>query len=99
MPPVVGASRRLEQVFVNLLMNAVQALPEGRPGTVTIRSVSDDTSVTVSISDDGVGIPRGNLDRVFDPFFTTKPVGQGTGLGLSISYGIVEQHGGRIEVE
>ncbi len=99
MPLVVGAARKLEQVFVNLLMNAVQALPEGRTGQVTIRTESDEAGAIVTIADDGVGIARAHLDRVFDPFFTTKPVGVGTGLGLSICHGIVTGTGGTISIE
>lgn len=99
MPLVVGTARRLEQVFVNLLMNAVQALPEGALGHIGIRSEVEPNAVTVRITDDGVGIPRANLDRVFDPFFTTKPVGVGTGLGLSICHGIVTAAGGSIRAE
>ena len=99
LPLVAGAAGRLEQVFVNLLMNAAQALPEGRTGRVIIRASSDASSTTVSIGDDGVGIARAHLDRVFDPFFTTKPIGVGTGLGLSICHGIVTAIGGTIRVE
>jgi CheY-like chemotaxis protein len=99
MPLVVGGQRKLEQVFVNLLMNAIQALPEGRMGRVTVRTAVDPEGATVSVSDDGVGIARAHLDRVFDPFFTTKPVGVGTGLGLSICHGIVTAVGGSITID
>lgn len=88
---------QLNQVFMNLLINAAQAI-ENR-GTITIRTRFDGTHITISISDTGSGIPPEHLTRIFDPFFTTKAVGRGTGLGLSIAYGIVEKHGGRIEVE
>ncbi|MEP6881041.1 MAG: two-component regulator propeller domain-containing protein [Dokdonella sp.] len=87
---------QLEQVFMNLLMNAAQAIEDR--GTVTIRTGSDDGEVWIAISDTGKGIDSENLDRIFEPFFTTKPVGIGTGLGLSVSYGIVQKHGGTIEV-
>jgi len=88
---------RMSQVFVNLMLNAIQAM-RGE-GDLYIHLSSDDESVRISIRDTGCGIPAQVRGKIFDPFFTTKPVGQGTGLGLSISYGIVEQHGGRIEVD
>jgi PAS domain S-box-containing protein len=87
---------QLNQVFMNLLMNAAQAI--GDHGEVTIRTWAAADDVCVSINDTGKGIPLENLTKLFTPFFTTKPVGAGTGLGLSISYGIVQKHGGRIEV-
>ncbi len=99
LPAVVGAARKLEQVFVNLLMNAVQALPEGRPGRVTISASADASSALVTITDDGIGLARAHIGRAFDPFFTTKPVGVGTGLGLSICHGIVTAAGGSITLE
>jgi signal transduction histidine kinase len=88
---------QLNQVFMNLLVNAAQAI-ETR-GMVRVRTWLEGEWVWVAISDTGCGIPAEVRDRIFDPFFTTKPVGKGTGLGLSISYGIVRKHGGRIEVE
>jgi signal transduction histidine kinase len=96
-PPVRCDSSRMSQVFVNLILNAIQAC--GGDGDLYITLRGDATHVRCSVRDTGPGIPRDIRDKIFDPFFTTKPVGQGTGLGLSISYGIVEQHGGRIEVE
>ncbi len=87
---------QLNQVFLNLLINAVHAIPD--QGVITITTRSDDKELTVSVSDTGKGIPQNVINRIFDPFFTTKPVGQGTGLGLSVSYGIIQRHGGRIEV-
>jgi signal transduction histidine kinase len=95
-PSVTGVRRELEQVVLNLLVNAVQAL-EG-PGTVTVRTTSRDDEVVIQVADDGRGIPPDHVERIFDPFFTTKPVGVGTGLGLSISHEIVRRHGGRIDV-
>jgi PAS domain S-box-containing protein len=95
-PPVWGFPFQLNQVFMNLLLNAGQALED--KGTITIRTGHDERHVWVEIQDDGKGIPPENLQRIFDPFFTTKPVGQGTGLGLSLSYGIVKKHGGTIDV-
>jgi len=99
--PVVEASAvRLEQVFVNLLVNAAQAIEEGDPdgNRVTVRVRLDGERVLVEVSDTGVGIPADVLDRVFDPFFTTKPRGVGTGLGLPTSLGIVTSLGGEITV-
>ncbi|MFA6313349.1 MAG: ATP-binding protein [Sterolibacterium sp.] len=88
---------QLNQVFMNLLMNAVQAIEVH--GQITVRTGQEGENVWVEVADTGSGIDPGHLERVFDPFFTTKPVGSGTGLGLSLSYGIVQQHGGRIEVK
>ena len=87
---------QLNQVFMNLLQNAAQAIPD--KGQVWIKTESLGDWVRVSIKDDGVGIPEENQKKIFNPFFTTKPVGDGTGLGLSISHGIVEKHGGNIRV-
>ena len=87
---------QLNQVFMNLLVNASQAIEEH--GTITIRTGHDEAHSWVEVQDTGRGIKPENLSRIFEPFFTTKPVGQGTGLGLSLSYGIVKKHGGRFEV-
>lgn len=95
-PKIQGYSGKLNQVFMNLLSNAFQAI-QGR-GDVWIRTRSNDSTVEIEIEDNGIGIPKENLKRIFEPFFSTKPVGQGTGLGLSISYGIIEQHQGKIHV-
>ena len=89
---------QLNQVFMNILMNAIQAIPD-EGGLVTIETKAEKTGITVKISDTGVGISRENLSKIFDPFFTTKSVGKGTGLGLSISHGIIKRHAGTIEVE
>jgi len=96
-PPVECVLSHLNQVFMNLLVNAAHAI-EGH-GVVTIRTGCKGDEVWVEITDTGKGIAPENLSRIFDPFFTTKPVGKGTGLGLSVSHGIVEKHHGRIEVE
>jgi two-component system NtrC family sensor kinase len=95
--PVRCFAGQLNQVFMNLLMNACDAL-EGR-GEITIRTLPVDGGVRVEIEDDGPGMPPDVKSRVFDPFFTTKDVGKGTGLGLSISHGIVDRHGGSMWVE
>lgn len=90
---------QLNQVFLNLLMNASQAIKNKR-GTITIRTgVERSSYVFVEITDDGDGITPENLKRIFDPFFTTKPIGKGTGLGLSVSYGIIAKHKGEIDVK
>jgi signal transduction histidine kinase len=95
-PPVAGARRELEQVFLNLIVNAAQSL-DGL-GTLRLRTALVDGEVEIAVTDTGRGIAPELLDRIFDPFFTTKPVGEGTGLGLSISHEIVRRHGGRIDV-
>jgi signal transduction histidine kinase len=100
LPPVHGDEQLLGQVFVNLILNAVDVLPQ-RQGRITISIDKDrqDGYVAVSITDNGPGIPEHILRRIFDPFFTTKPEGKGTGLGLSVSRGIVQQLGGYIRAE
>jgi signal transduction histidine kinase len=95
-PKIMCIPSQLNQVFMNLLMNAVQSI-EGH-GRITIRTGQEGDNVWVEVEDTGKGIKPEHLDRIFDPFFTTKPVGTGTGLGLSLSYGIVQKHGGHIEV-
>jgi two-component system, NtrC family, sensor kinase len=87
----------LNQVFLNLLINAAQAIEHS--GRIGVESAYRDGEIVVSVSDTGIGISEEKLPRIFEPFYTTKDVGQGTGLGLAISYGIVEKHGGRIEVD
>ncbi|MDQ4123379.1 MAG: ATP-binding protein [Acidobacteriota bacterium] len=98
LPPVDSFCGQLNQVWLNLLVNAAQALCS-TGGEVRIRTRAQNDSVIVEISDTGCGIPEENLNRVFDPFFTTKPIGEGTGLGLSISFSIIERHNGTISVE
>ena len=97
LPRVQCYPNQINQVFMNLLSNAEQAIPE--EGTITIATDRRGDDVVVKISDDGEGIPADELEHVFDPGFTTKGVGVGTGLGLSISYNIVQKHHGRIEAE
>jgi two-component system, NtrC family, sensor kinase len=98
LPEVQCLASEVNQVFMNLLVNAAQAIDKPR-GTIHVRTGCDGPTVWIEIEDDGSGIAPDNLTRIFDPFFTTKPVGKGTGLGLSLSYGIVQKHGGRIEVD
>ncbi len=97
--PVMMAydAQQIEQVLINLITNAVQAMQHG--GSLRISLNQSGGKVAIGIQDTGTGIPKQNLTRIFDPFFTTKPEGEGTGLGLSVSYGIVSRHGGTIEVE
>lgn len=97
-PPIDTFSGQLNQVWMNLLVNAAQAISE-KGGEVRITTHTDEKSVFISISDTGCGIAPEHLNRIFDPFFTTKRVGEGTGLGLSISFGIVQRHGGTISVD
>jgi two-component system NtrC family sensor kinase len=95
LPEVIGDPHQLQQVFLNILNNAHDAVREtGRPARIEIMSAHNGSSVEVSFRDNGAGIAY--PDRIFDPFFTTKEVGKGTGLGLSICYGIVREHGGEI---
>lgn len=96
-PLILGDGRYLQQVFLNIILNAVDAMPRG--GSLTIIGKNEPYKVSISIIDTGCGIPAENLERIFDPFFTTKGVGEGTGLGLSVSLGIVKEHKGNIRVE
>jgi PAS domain S-box-containing protein len=102
LPPIPAVANRLEQVFLNLVMNARDAMEEqgvGRERLLHIRSFPEGDAVVVTVADTGAGIPDEIRDRIFEPFFTTKEVGRGTGLGLSISYGIVKDYGGSIRME
>lgn len=96
---VLGNAIQLEQVFINLLSNARDALAESRGKTIRIGTTREGDWIKIRFADTGPGIPRELEQRIFDPFFTTKEVGTGTGLGLSITYSIVKEHGGRISVE
>ncbi|MDY7231345.1 sensor histidine kinase [Hyalangium rubrum] len=101
-PWVLGSEARLGQVFLNLLLNAAQAIPKGKVEEHAVRVVARRQGaerVVVEVSDTGCGIAPENLERIFDPFFTTKPVGEGTGLGLSVCHGIIRSYGGEIHVE
>ena len=99
LPPIRGEKKSLQQVFLNLFINAIQAMLDG--GTLNIRAhpSADGQWMVIDVTDTGVGIDPEHLSRIFDPFYTTKQVGRGTGLGLSVTYGIVEKHGGHIEVK
>jgi signal transduction histidine kinase/HAMP domain-containing protein len=99
LPGISGNTSQLQQVFTNLILNAVQAMPDGGRLTVLDKVSEDKNSLEISFADTGEGISKENLSKIFEPFFTTKKVGHGTGLGLSVSYGIVKEHGGNIEVE
>jgi signal transduction histidine kinase len=102
LPPVAADADEMKQVFVNLINNAFFAMMSGGALTIRCKSETDETGrtmVVVSLSDTGHGIPEDRLDKIFDPFFTTRPDGEGTELGLSISFMVVQNHGGRIEVE
>ncbi|AKI98793.1 sensory box sensor histidine kinase [Archangium gephyra] len=96
--PIVGQPRQMGQVVLNLLMNAVQAVP-AQGGVVQVSTREEAGEAVVEVRDNGVGMTNEVLGQLFQPFFTTKPVGEGTGLGLAVAYGIVTGHGGRIEVE
>ena len=95
-PPVRGSANKLQQVFLNLFLNARDAMPSG--GMLEVRSAAHNGSVEVEVVDTGNGITREHIHKIFDPFFTTKTSGRGTGLGLSVSYGIIKEHAGKIDV-
>lgn len=94
---VSGDEGQLQQAVIALATNAIDAMPEG--GRLTLRGRNENDHVLLEISDTGVGIPQENLTKIFDPFFTTKEIGRGTGLGLAVCYGIVTEHGGRLNVQ
>jgi PAS domain S-box-containing protein len=96
LPAVRGSANKLQQVFLNLFLNARDAMPSG--GMLEVRTAAHNGSVEVEVVDTGAGIPREHIHRIFDPFFTTKASGRGTGLGLSVSYGIIKEHAGKIDV-
>jgi two-component system NtrC family sensor kinase len=96
-PQVFGNSGKLQQVFINLFLNARDAMISG--GELKVRTAMNDEMVVVDINDTGAGISEENIKRIYDPFFTTKSTGKGTGLGLAVTYGIIQEHGGRIFVD
>jgi len=96
--PVEGNANQLQQVLMNLMINAQQAM-KGKPGKVTVRTMpGGNNNVKIEVSDDGPGMSPEVREKVFEPFFSTKPSGEGTGLGLSVSYGIIKEHNGTITV-
>jgi len=95
--PVKGKTQQVEQVFINIMINAQDAMPEG--GELTITAENTDKQVKITFKDTGRGVPPDILSRIFEPFVTTKPPGKGTGLGLSVSYGIIKEHGGDIKIQ
>jgi signal transduction histidine kinase len=97
LPRLLGDKNQLQQVFLNLSLNALEAMPEG--GLLRVETNVEHDRIRIVFADTGIGIKEQDLEQIFDPFFTTKPVGKGTGLGLSVSYGTIQQHGGSIEVE
>jgi two-component system NtrC family sensor kinase len=97
LPEVEGDMNQLQQVLLNLSLNACEAMPTG--GTLTILTSAQDGKAVLKLTDTGCGIKKEHYDQIFEPFFTTKPVGKGTGLGLSVTYGIIQQHGGTLEFE
>jgi signal transduction histidine kinase len=97
-PSVLGDPERLQQLFLNLFMNAVDAMPDGGKLQVVLKTAADG-GIAISVSDDGQGIPERDLPRIFEPFFTSKEAGTGNGLGLMVANGIVKDHGGSMEVE
>jgi signal transduction histidine kinase len=98
LPPVYGDRHQLEQVFLNIVLNALDAMPEGGSLSISCNTTWDREFVYVEFTDTGVGIPEQKISDIFNPFFTTKPDAKGTGLGLSVSLGIIRQHGGDIKV-
>ena len=100
-PPVQGDGSELNQVFLNVITNSIDAIEETGTGhgLITVQTRTDSGDVVIDIADNGAGIPEAILPRIFDPFFTTKPPGKGAGLGLAACHGIITKHGGRIDVE
>jgi two-component system NtrC family sensor kinase len=97
LPPIPASETEMQQVFLNLVNNALDAM-EKTGGIITLDAKRTDNDIIITVSDNGPGIAEANLARIFDPFYTTKPVGKGTGLGLSICYGIIKKIGGDIHV-
>ncbi len=98
LPTFTGNSQKIEQVLINLIVNAGQAMPDDRKGLITVRTATQDNHIVVEVKDNGQGMTEKVMKQIFDPFFTTKRARGGTGLGLAISYKIIEEHGGRISV-
>jgi signal transduction histidine kinase len=98
LPDISGNANQIQQVLINLMINAQQAM-DGRSGEVTVTTSSNNGNVAVKVADNGPGIPEEIQAKIFEPFYTTKPVGKGTGLGLSVSYGIIQEHKGDIQLQ
>jgi two-component system NtrC family sensor kinase len=98
LPPVPCDPSQMQQVALNLVLNGAESTHSKGQGKLFIRTRSDESHVLLSVTDNGEGIPKENLAKIFDPFFTTKPEGKGVGLGLAVLYGIVQSHGGDVEV-
>jgi signal transduction histidine kinase len=94
-----GDTNQLQQALLNLIFNAIEAMPTGGTLEISTHPDADGKQVTIEVKDTGDGIPSENLDHIYDPFFTTKAPGEGTGLGLSIVYGIIKNHGGQVKVK
>jgi two-component system NtrC family sensor kinase len=102
LPDLTGSEDRLQQVFMNLISNAAEAMEACRGErilSIQTKHLSEKESESVSVADNGVGIPKENLSKLFEPFFSTKKKGKGVGLGLSVVYGIIQEHGGSIQVQ
>ena len=99
LPPVFGDKQHLSQVFLNIILNAFDAMPGGGKLFIGVQRADDPGFLSVKITDTGSGIPEHIIGSIFDPFFTTKPTSKGTGLGLSVSLGIIRKHGGDIKVQ
>ena len=97
LPKIMIDPGQIQQVFINILLNAIEAMPQG--GILTVSSGIEGQMAVIGFADTGIGIPEENLPKIFDPFFTTKKIGKGTGLGLSVSYGIIERHQGKLGVK
>jgi two-component system NtrC family sensor kinase len=97
-PDIECQPSHINQVIMNIVINGAQAIG-GERGCITIRTGCDEVNVWIEVADTGTGMPKEIASRIFDPFFTTKPIGSGTGLGLSLSYGIIQKHGGQIDVQ
>jgi len=97
LPPTLANGGKVQQVFMNLILNARDAMPRG--GELNISTYQEGSQLVVKVQDSGFGISEENVKRIYDPFFTTKKAGKGSGLGLSVSYGIIQEHSGRINVD
>jgi signal transduction histidine kinase len=96
LPMIECSPSQIDQVFLNIIVNAAQAMPEGKQGMIHIKTDCDKEQAWIDIEDNGPGMPAAVLAKIFDPFFTTKAPGKGTGLGLSVSFSIIQQHGGTL---